>query len=299
MKCRQERSPMTYGYGYPSARIRTAGALTHSGFEHGGPHKNHFELIWATRHPHVGSSACDLLGKILERSNPLEPFDRVAQGLAEAFSDTRIQAMAAILGLVTVVSLSPLPARPEYAVNRPSATHVPVREPNPVPQSSLTLAERLWAILASPREHVQVTQLEWPGELMPFQQDGVRALLNNHQLLLADDMGLGKTLQAIAALRILHARREIKSCLVAAPAGLLDQWRREINKWAPELSAIIIRGSATDRMWQWEAQTDMTLVSYDTLRSDFGDNVAQRCKPKNVGCGSGRRGSTDQEPQRY
>ena len=257
----------------PFCCIRTAGALTHSGFEHGGPHKNHFELIWATRHPHVGSSACDLLGKILERSNPLEPFDRVAQGLAEAFSDTRIQAMAAILGLVTVVSLSPLPARPEDAFNRPSATHVPVREPNPVPQSSLTLAERLWAILASPREHVQVTQLEWPGDLMPFQQDGVRALLNNHQLLLADDMGLGKTLQAIAALRILHARREIKSCLVAAPASLLDQWRREINKWAPELSAIIIRGSATDRMWQWEAQTDMTLVSYDTLRSDFGDNV--------------------------
>ncbi len=264
----------------PFCRIKTAGALTHAGFEYGGPYNEHFELLWATQHPHVGSGACQLLDEILERNDPLEPFERAAEGLAEAFGDGRVQAMAAIPGLVTVVRLSSLPERPEYAVNRSSATHEPVREPNPVPQSSLTLAERLWAILASPRENAQVTQLEWPGELMPFQQDGVRALLNNHQLLLADDMGLGKTLQAIAALRILRARREIKSCLVAAPASLLDQWRREINKWAPELSAIIIRGSATDRMWQWEAQTDMTLVSYDTLRSDFGDNVHSAVRRK-------------------
>ena len=105
---------------------------------------------------------------------------------------------------------------------------------------------------------------------MPFQRDGVRALLDNHRLLLADDMGLGKTIQAIAAFRILRARREVKSCLLAAPASLLDQWRREIDKWAPELSAIIIRGSASDRSWQWAADRDVTLVSYDTLRSDFG-----------------------------
>ena len=106
---------------------------------------------------------------------------------------------------------------------------------------------------------------------MPFQKEGVQALLDNDQLLLADDMGLGKTIQAIAALRILRAQRKIKSCLVAAPASVLDQWRRELEKWAPELSAIIIRGSASDRSWQWAAERDVTLASYDTVRSDFGD----------------------------
>ena len=115
--------------------------------------------------------------------------------------------------------------------------------------------------------------LEWPGALMPFQQDGVRALLENQRLLLADDMGLGKTLQAIAAARILRAQRKMKSCLVVAPAGLLDQWRRELGKWAPDLSAIIVRGSASDRSWQWASERDVTLVSYDTLRSDFGGNA--------------------------
>ena len=105
---------------------------------------------------------------------------------------------------------------------------------------------------------------------MPFQQEGVLALLARDRLLLADDMGLGKTVQAIAAVRILHARKTIAACLVAAPASLLDQWRREIARWAPELSAIIVRGSAADREWQWAARVDVTLVSYDTLRADAG-----------------------------
>ena len=107
---------------------------------------------------------------------------------------------------------------------------------------------------------------------MPFQREGVQALVENRCLLLADDMGLGKTIQAIVALRLLRARREIASCLVAAPASVLDQWRREIDKWAPELSAIIIRGSVNDRSWQWTAGRDVTLVSYDTLRSDFSSS---------------------------
>ena len=68
--------------------------------------------------------------------------------------------------------------------------------------------------------------------------------------------------------------------LVAAPASLLDQWRREIEKWAPELSAIIIRGSTSDRSWQWAAEVDVTLVSYDTLRSDFGGNAQSPVRRK-------------------
>ena len=107
---------------------------------------------------------------------------------------------------------------------------------------------------------------------MPFQKEGVRALINSERLLLADDMGLGKTLQAIVAVRILCAQRVVDSILVVAPASLLDQWRRELEKWAPDLRAIIVRGSITDRAWQWEARVHVTLVSYETLRSDYGSN---------------------------
>ena len=114
--------------------------------------------------------------------------------------------------------------------------------------------------------------------------------MENRCLLLADDMGLGKTIQAIVALRLLRARRQIASCLVAAPASVLDQWRREIDKWAPELSAIIIRGSVNDRSWQWTAGRDVTLVSYDTLRSDFSSSNEAAVASENRGRGCRRRG---------
>ena len=144
----------------------------------------------------------------------------------------------------------------------------------PCPHVDRDLARRLRRVLSPPgTESPSLDSLEWPGSLMPFQEDGVRALIASDRLLLADDMGLGKTLQVIAALRILRHRGDIRFALVAAPASLLDQWRGELRKWAPELSAIIIRGSASDRAWQWQAETDVTLVSYETLRSDFDGNT--------------------------
>ena len=144
----------------------------------------------------------------------------------------------------------------------------------PRPHRDHDLARRLLRVLSPPvTEPPSMDSLEWPGTLMSFQEDGVRALIASDRLLLADDMGLGKTLQVIAALRILKHRGEICSALVAAPASLLDQWRGELRKWAPELSAIIIRGSASDRAWQWQAETDVKLVSYETLRSDFDGNT--------------------------
>ena len=109
-------------------------------------------------------------------------------------------------------------------------------------------------------------------ELMPFQADGVRMLLTRDRILLADDMGLGKTIQAIAAMRILCLQRTVQSVLLVVPASLINQWRRELHRWAPELRIIIVRGLARDRAWQWKAGAHITVVSYETLRSDFTDN---------------------------
>ena len=254
----------------PFCRIGSAGA-PHNG--------NPQQLLWVTGQPRESSDAHRILDEVMERDDPLEPFERVAECLAKAFEYRRVRDLTGVIGLNTVVSLSAPPGLAEYAATPLRGTHEAVRESSPRSswreRSDLTLAERLWAVLAAPRKLPRPrwnTLLEWPGELMPFQQDGVRALLDMDQLLLADDMGLGKTIQAVAAMRILRARREIRSCLVVAPASVLDQWRRETAKWAPELSAIIIRGSATDRSWQWAAERDVTLISYDTLRSDFGYN---------------------------
>jgi len=138
-----------------------------------------------------------------------------------------------------------------------------------------TLVERLRAVLAVPLESLlpgSGTILEWPGDLMPFQAEGIRVLLARNRILLADDMGLGKTIQAVAAIRILCIQRTIQSVLIVVPAGVIDQWRRELYRWAPELRLIVVRGPAMERAWQWRANTHITIVSYETLRSDSTDN---------------------------
>jgi SNF2 family DNA or RNA helicase len=116
--------------------------------------------------------------------------------------------------------------------------------------------------------------LAWPAALHPFQLTGVLALLQADRILLADDMGLGKTIQAIAAIRILAHRAALRKALVVVPASVINQWRRELRRWAPDLRVIAVRGPASNRAWQWRAQVHLTLVSFETLRSDAGSRVA-------------------------
>lgn len=249
----------------PVCRIATSGVRSDGKWD--DQHNVSLDLLWVAEKPDPDTEASHLLLEILDRDNPAEPFERATAGLDVAFGDDRIYAVTNLSGLAVVASLSSLPDRPEYPSSDYSTIRENIRRASSGPDA--TLANRLWAVLANPPKPSRTIPLHWAGDLMPFQQQGVRALLENRRLLLADDMGLGKTVQAITALRILRARREIKSCLITAPASVLNQWRREIEKWAPELSAIIIRGSASDRSWQWNAEKEITLVSYDTLRSDF------------------------------
>jgi superfamily II DNA or RNA helicase len=145
----------------------------------------------------------------------------------------------------------------------------------PATDPGLSLADRLRLVLQPPLESLLPgpdTILEWPAELLSYQIDGVRALLDRDRILLADDMGLGKTVQAIAAMRILCLRRQVMCALLVVPASLINQWRREIDKWAPELRQMPIRGTSSERAWQWRAEAHVTIVSYETLRTDYTDN---------------------------
>ncbi|MDE0669561.1 MAG: DEAD/DEAH box helicase [bacterium] len=253
----------------------------------GGPISDRAKT-WLGVPPATGTEADRLLEAILASADPLEPFEQTAEGLREAFNDPHVNALAASPGLATVVSLLPAaegrrPLAQAALGTRQAPAHDRQRDDreaarfDPLTGSPSALAERLWHILRPPAASIsRPEQLDWVSELMPFQRDGVQALLENPRLLLADDMGLGKTVQAIAAIRILYASRRIGSCLVAAPASVLDQWRREVARWAPELSAIIVRGSAADREWQWAARRDITLVGYESLRADFDSRLSHR-----------------------
>ena len=183
-----------------------------------------------------------------------EVLARVATAARVAFDDRRLRAMTQLAGFSVTLAL-PLTETPD--------------------RDALDLASRLRQILCPLADGVAADAdgrdgdpLSWPAPLMPFQREGVRVLLDMPGLLLADDMGLGKTVQAIAALRIRKARGELGAVLVVAPTSVLDQWRGELAKWAPEVTAIVARGAAAERVWKWRAGTDVTLTSYGVLRAD-------------------------------
>jgi SNF2 family DNA or RNA helicase len=112
--------------------------------------------------------------------------------------------------------------------------------------------------------------------LYPFQEEGVRALTSRPAVLLADDMGLGKTVQAASAMAELAQRGQLLRALVIAPRGLLTQWRRALEEWAPDLSVIRVEGSADERAWRWRAAKNVYLAGYESVRNDAG---ALRARP--------------------
>ena len=180
----------------PFCRVSLDEALTGASSECGGPAcVNVQPLLWETEQPAPDSAARRLLDEMVERDNPYEPFQRAAEGLAEAFADQRVQAMTAVSGITTVVSLESLPQRPEYAPTTSPAAAEAVQTFMQEDRPGLTLAERLWWVLRAPSRlpaGALGAQLTWPGELMPFQRVGVQALLENDRLLLADDYGAEK-----------------------------------------------------------------------------------------------------------
>ena len=123
------------------------------------------------------------------------------------------------------------------------------------------------------------------GELRPYQRRGVGWLAHLRQLglgaCLADDMGLGKTIQAIALL--LHIRDEaarhangngngrIAPTLLICPTSVVANWRREIERFAPDMAALVHHGNnrLTDGAFdEAVAAHDLVITSYGTARRD-------------------------------
>ncbi|HTQ08190.1 MAG TPA: DEAD/DEAH box helicase [Polyangiaceae bacterium] len=83
--------------------------------------------------------------------------------------------------------------------------------------------------------------------LRPYQKIGLRwlALLDELGLggCLADDMGLGKTLQVIALLVLKKEHTGRVNALLVVPASLLANWKSELERFAPSLSALFVHPS--------------------------------------------------------
>jgi superfamily II DNA or RNA helicase len=145
------------------------------------------------------------------------------------------------------------------------------------------------------------------SQLRPYQRLGVAWLwhLHRHQLggILADEMGLGKTLQALALLSAVHAQSQGESpksrapeapplqlrrtpavspsfnlqpvtflprhaSLVVCPASLLENWRREAARFAPQLRVFVHHADHRLASAADFAAQDLIITSYGTLARD-------------------------------
>ena len=102
------------------------------------------------------------------------------------------------------------------------------------------------------------------AELRDYQLDGYHWLCRmtgwGAGVCLADDMGLGKTVQTIAFL--LHTCDD-GPALVAAPASVVLNWRRELQRFAPSLRVIVLNTAADRSQAVSEATAgDVVLTTY-------------------------------------
>ena len=111
------------------------------------------------------------------------------------------------------------------------------------------------------------------AELRPYQQQGLNWLqfLRTHGLcgILADDMGLGKTLQTLAHILVeKQAGRLDRPALVFAPVSLMGNWRREANRFTPDLNVLVLHGADRHEAAGEMATQDLIIAPYSLLKRD-------------------------------
>jgi superfamily II DNA or RNA helicase len=109
--------------------------------------------------------------------------------------------------------------------------------------------------------------------LRPYQQQGVNWLqfLREYQLagILADDMGLGKTLQTLAHIQIeKNAGRLTQPALIIAPVSLMGNWRREAERFCPNLRCLVIHGKDRHEVAGSMMDYDVVIAPYSLLHRD-------------------------------
>jgi SNF2 family DNA or RNA helicase len=133
----------------------------------------------------------------------------------------------------------------------------------------IELDENLQTYLGELFSFKEFTQPQIDASLRAYQSRGfnwaVNNLLNGFGVIFADDMGLGKTLQTITVLKYLKINGHLNSpALVVVPTTLLNNWAKEIEKFAPSLSFTQYYGAK--RKFK---EADMVFTTYHTLGRDL------------------------------
>lgn len=93
------------------------------------------------------------------------------------------------------------------------------------------------------------------------------ATASPRRFLIADEVGLGKTIEAALILRELVSRGELKRALMVVPAGLVNNWHRELNEvFHLNFEVFGSEGDVTDRKSNAFEKHHLLIASIDTLK---------------------------------
>ena len=106
-------------------------------------------------------------------------------------------------------------------------------------------------------------------DLLPHQIVLVHRIANAdpRRFLIADEVGLGKTIETALILRELASRGELQRAIMIVPAGLVDNWRRELNEvFHLDFEVFGMEGDVNDRHSNAFDKHDRLIASIDTLK---------------------------------
>jgi len=114
------------------------------------------------------------------------------------------------------------------------------------------------------------------GTLRPYQERGYSwlAFLRRWGLgaCLADDMGLGKTVQALALLARDREEGVSRPVLLICPTSVVNNWRKEAERFTPELSVLIHHGTGRAKKAAFIEEANrqaLVISSYALLHRDL------------------------------
>ena len=110
--------------------------------------------------------------------------------------------------------------------------------------------------------------------LRDYQKDGVKWLYTIYKCdlggILADEMGLGKTLQTICLIRKILEEKNDSKILIVSPTALVYNWKKEFDKFAPNLKYVMVSDNKKIRKNIFENQDNYNIfiTSYGLIAND-------------------------------
>jgi superfamily II DNA or RNA helicase len=158
--------------------------------------------------------------------------------------------------------------------------------PLPSLQAETSNVDRVLANVAGTPERLRRVWLSYEAHALPLMESAAAltaakvdllphqvvlthriATASPRRFLVADEVGLGKTIETALILREMASRGELTRALMVVPAGLVNNWHRELNEvFNLRFEVFGTEGDVTDRKTNAFTKHNRLIASIDTLK---------------------------------